>query len=287
MKTFKRWLLFSGVLLVTRAGIADDAKDHQADKLRGITCVTVTVTDRSKIPGMPPEAVVQSALENLLQAKCNLGIIPAPTNPTPGWGKVHVDLLMVPVPLANSKTGAVALVRTSVLRPVFLVAADGQSPDTSKTLNLAAWISTTVSDPSTDPQLANTLLGHVSALQAILREAGQNPPLPPGYSEAFFASQLPAIHDKLQALFKAQLLTKGFIPAITVDPLKFDKGVLTYKIRGTITVGAAVADIDAANPPRDLNLAALATIGSLPNGKFFLNIPGQPSLTATVSDLFQ
>jgi hypothetical protein len=237
---------------------------------------------------MPPEALVQSQLENLLQTKCNLAIIPAPTSSTSGWGEVHVDLLMIPVPVPQAKTATVvALVRTSVMRPVFVLAADGKSPDTSKTLNLAAWVSTTVSDPNADPLLSNTMLGHVSALEAALRAAGQNPPLPGAFSEAFFASRLPAIHDKLQALFSAQLSALGFTPAITVDPLKFEKGVLTYKIRGTITSGLVVTVLDEPNPARELNLTALATIGSLPNGKFFLNVPGQPSLSVTVSDLFQ
>src|SRR5580692_6317405 len=136
MRTLPLWIACLGLLFVTRAGIADDSKERQYEKLRGITSVTVKVTDKSKMPGMPAETIVQTQLENLLQNECNLVITPAPTKPPQGSAEVRVELLMIPVPVPQSKTAtAVALIRTSVLRPVFLLAADGKSPDTSKTLN--------------------------------------------------------------------------------------------------------------------------------------------------------
>jgi hypothetical protein len=296
MRTLPLWIACLGLLFVTRAGIADDSKERQYEKLRGITTVTVKVTDKSKMPGMLAETIVQTQLENLLQNECNLVITPAPTNPPQGWAEVRVELLMIPVPVPQSKTAtAVALVRTSVLRPVFLLAADGKSPDTSKTLNLAAWVSTTVSDPNTDPALANAIQGHIGALATMLRGGGPIQPLPNGFSEAFFVSRLPEIHDKLQALFTAKLAAPGVTPSISVDPLTLQDGVLTYKFKGTVTVVGpslipVVVHLDDLNPKRQLDLAALATIGALPSGKITLNLPpplNPTTLSVTVSDLFQ
>ena len=147
---------------------------------------------------------VQTQLENLLQNECNWVITPVPTNPPQGWAEVRVELLMIPVPVPQSKTAtAVALIRTAVLRPVVLLAADGKSPDTSKTLNLAAWVSTTVSDPNTDPALANAIQGHIAALATMLRGGGPIQPLPNGFSEAFFKCGFPKSMTVSQALFTA------------------------------------------------------------------------------------
>jgi hypothetical protein len=296
MKPLARLTVCLCVLVVAQPGIAHDSPDRQSDALRGMTSVLVKVTEKSKIPGMPPEGLIQDQMQNLLQSKCNLSIN---STGAPTGAEVHVDLLMIPVPVPQSKTTTkVALVRTSVWRPVIPTLSDGTTPDTSKPpLMMTGWIMTTITDPSVDPLLTNTIANHVSALEASLRAAGQLQALPKGFSEAFFASRLPAIQTKLQTLINAKLLAIPGVTAataITVDLPTLNNGVLTYRFHGTLhtvpPLPSVDIQIDQFNPSGKLDLAALDAIGALPSGKLCFNGPPSVPITnvcVTVADLFQ
>ena len=294
MKTLTILAASVALLVAAHTCFADESIDRQPEALRGITTVTVKVTDKSKIPGMPNDAVIQSQVEQQLQSKCGLGIA---TKDAPAGPQYRVDLLMIPVPRGQSNaTPNLALVRTSIWRPVVFTLADGVTPDTSvppkSPLLMTSWIATTVTDPKVDPLLSATILSHINTLESSLRAVGQLPVLPRNFSEAFFLTRLPDMKKKLKALFNGALASNPLIkPAIEVE-LTLSGGILTYKFSGTIesTLPPVAFDVGGANPPGTLDLTALSAIGALPTAKICMK--GDPKIPnssqcATISDLFQ
>jgi hypothetical protein len=297
MKILARLTMSLSLLAAAQVVIADGSTDRQPAALRGITSVAVKVTDKSKIPGMPSEAMVQSQLENLLQTKCGLGITSRTSTPGP---EIHVDLLMFPVVLGQPKvTTNLALVRTSVWRPVLPAAADGRTPDTSTPpLQMTGWILTTITDPKMDPLLATTILNHASTLESTLRAAGQMHVLPRNFSEAFFASRLPEMKTKIEALVNQKIKAVPSVKTSHVEIfMELANGVLTYRFGGkieytleTILPVTKEVPVDSANPAVKLDLAALSAIGALSDAKICFNLPSEipgAAQCVAISDLFQ
>jgi hypothetical protein len=278
---------------------ADDLPARNSDLLTGITSVRVRVTDLSKTSGMPPTAAVKVRVEELLQARCNLTIV---ANPMPGSADVEVELLMIEVPVEDPRVSVVnrtfvkvSQVRFSVWRTAVVTGQDGARTFPNDPARLmAAWVSLTTGDPRVDPQLELALNTHVNGLANGFRTAGQLQSMPPGYSEPFYLSRLKVWEDNLVKLINAKLTAPDVAPSVSAK-LSLQNGILTYKFTGQIvrTVAPIPSTIDLAERP-DLNsgridIAALAAIGALPDGKLCINdsrIPGTP-ICVTIREMFQ
>ncbi len=309
MKLCIRLMAAVCLLVLAQACVAHDSSDRNPDSLQGITSVYVQVKDKSKISGMPSDSLLKSQFENLLQTLCQLQIAPSST---PGGAEVRVDLLTIPVIDLKSKKieKTLALVRTSVWRPVVLTLSDGTTPDTTKPpLKMTAWVATTITDPTADPQLTTAINNHAKILQSSLRAGGSLQPLPPGFSEGFFQSRLPLFKPKLETKVNHALngtattmvgipptpVTVAIAAHVAVD-LSLDNGVLSYQFHGPITVTKKTLTTttvtpytaESNNPRTTLDLAGLSTIGGLPTAAItFKNpIPGGSDISMTINDLF-
>jgi hypothetical protein len=287
---FARALALGIWFFATAARAADDAPERRPETVQGIASVSIRVTDKSK-PGeskAPPAALVQRQLALLLQTKCGLAIVP-----DNGDAEVNLEFLTMPIDERDNGSVYVAVVRTSIWREACLWDPASKQPDKSRRMRMAGWILSTTRRFQDDPTLEQALRIQVDMLSVSIHPSGRSI-MPGSFSEAFFASRKSDMEQRIGTLITQKVRALPNIDpmgtTLTAD-LRLENGVLKYTFHGPLKFSAAGNTYDDVNAPGQVDLAAYAAIGTLPQAKItFINpriMPTLPPQSVTLKEVIE